>query len=61
MTDEYDAIICPWCNDRDQDAWEYDMSDGDATVINCPSCDKKMRVECSISVMYSTYKVEEET
>lgn len=61
MTDEYDAIICPWCKDMDQDAWEYNMRDGDATVINCPSCDKKMRVECSISVMYSTYKVEEET
>jgi hypothetical protein len=43
----------------DQDAWEYDMSDGDSTVINCPHCDKKMRVECSVTIMYSTEKVED--
>jgi transcription elongation factor Elf1 len=59
MTDEYDAIICPWCNDQDDDSWEYNMRDGDATVINCQICDQKMRVECSVTVLYSTSKIEE--
>ncbi len=53
-------IICPYCFNQDEDAWEYNLNDGDLTEISCPNCDVKHLAECSIRVTYTTKKIEVE-
>jgi uncharacterized Zn-finger protein len=53
-------IVCPFCFNEDEDAWEYNLNDGDTTEISCPNCDQKMSVECSISIDFTTKKIEVE-
>lgn len=53
-------VVCPFCFNEDEDAWEYTLSDGDSSVISCPNCDKDFQVECSIRTIYTTKKMEKE-
>lgn len=47
-------ITCPHCGWSDEASWEYGMNDGDTIDIECGSCEKPIRVTCSISVDYQT-------
>lgn len=53
-------VVCPYCLQEDEDAWEYNLRDGDRTEVTCGSCDKKFKVVCSISVDYTMRKIEVE-
>ena len=52
-------IVCPFCFNQDEDAWEYNLNDGDLSKIDCPNCDQKFHVECSVSIKYTTKKIED--
>ena len=52
-------IVCPHCGYAWGDSWELRLSDGDGICIDCGRCEKPMKVECKISVTYSTERIEE--
>lgn len=52
-------VVCPYCGYAWDDGWELGLSDGDMVRIDCGRCDKPMRVECRVLVIYSTKKIEE--
>lgn len=52
--------ICPYCFQEDEDAWEYNLGDGASTEVTCGGCERKFRVQCSISVDYTTKRIEGE-
>lgn len=45
-----DDVICPYCNHRHADSWEF----GDSEQGTCESCGKNFRMEKHHSVTYST-------
>lgn len=51
------AVVCPFCFKEDEDAWEYNLRDGDSTVVICGECEEEFQVVCSISVDYTTRKL----
>jgi transcription elongation factor Elf1 len=53
-------VVCPFCFQEDVDAWEYNMSDGDSTVVTCGECEQEFQLECSVSIDYTTKKIEKE-
>ena len=52
-------VVCPHCGYTWEDSWELGLSDGDGIRIDCGRCGKPMKIECQISVTYSTEKIEE--
>jgi len=50
------CVICPFCFKEDEDAWEYNLRDGDSTVVICGECEQEFQLECSISVNYISKK-----
>jgi len=64
MIDEYkyeyvNFITCPYCGYEDQDSWKEHMDDGDHIKTNCQSCGKEFRVQCDISIKYTSEPLEE--
>lgn len=51
------AVVCPFCFTEDEDAWEYNLSNGDSTVVSCGECNQDFQVECSILVDYTSRKL----
>lgn len=49
-------IVCPWCGHKFLDCWEFE-DDGD---MECYECDRPLTYSRSITVTYSTRKVEPE-
>jgi len=49
-------ITCPWCGYKDRDSWEHNLADGEEEETECGKCGKKIWVECSISVDYTSRK-----
>ena len=52
-------VVCPHCFQEDEDAWEYNLPDGGSTEVTCGGCERKFHVACSITVDYTTKKIEE--
>jgi hypothetical protein len=51
------VIVCPHCFQVEEDGWEYGLRDGCSTEVRCGGCDQLFRVQCSISVDYTTKKI----
>lgn len=53
-----EAIICPYCNHKFSDSWEY-SEEYNEQRINCESCDKvfSLYVECEVFYKVSKIKV----
>lgn len=49
-----DEIICPYCNYKFSDSWEYGLEGEDSQEFHCDECDKKFYVEKNVSVSYTT-------
>jgi transcription elongation factor Elf1 len=49
-------IICPYCDYKFNDSWEYNQ-DGEDQTINCKNCNDKFNLSVNISVDYSTTKI----
>ena len=47
--------ICPWCRAVQGDSWEYKLDDGEHVDTECDSCSKPIRVECIITVDFTTH------
>ena len=50
--------VCPHCFTELEDAWELEMSDGDACEVECGNCDKRYKVSCYIQTTYTSRYVE---
>lgn len=61
-TDFTEAIVCPYCGEKESDSWEVSMhmSDGEEAETSCGSCGKDFIVTVYITTRYST-KVMEKT
>jgi hypothetical protein len=51
-------ITCPWCGHKQSDSWDFNLEDGETTEIEC-DCGHAYKAECSITVDYSTTKIED--
>ena len=51
-----DYIKCPYCGWVDNNTWECGMGDGDSDIVECGSCERKFRVECSVSRTFDCSK-----
>ena len=50
--------ICPHCGQKESDAWELHLGDGDQVEQEC-DCGKSYIITCNVSVSYSTEKSED--
>lgn len=48
--------LCPYCNHRFRDMYEYEMDDDDVRDTECPSCDKPVSIRCKILIEYDVIK-----
>jgi len=47
--------ICPYCGNKDRDAWEYDFGDMEGTIeTDCGNCGKEYYVTRNVEITYST-------
>lgn len=47
-------IICPYCDEEDEDSWEVQYSDDE---YECPFCNKKFELSVEHSISYSTKRM----
>lgn len=52
-----DDIVCPYCEHKFQDSWEFNQDSGE---IECYDCEKTFFYERVVDVHYSTSKLEKE-
>lgn len=53
-----DKPICPYCGHEYGDAWELDLKDNEEDEVECGRCETTFRVQCHISIDYSTRRTE---
>lgn len=52
-----DEIVCPWCGYESTDSNPYGMYQDETDEFCCEGCGKDFKVTCTISVEYSTEKI----
>lgn len=54
-------ITCPWCGHKANNSWQLHLWDGDEDEIECGECDRNFTVTCSVTIDYTSRKIETPT
>ncbi|OAJ67729.1 hypothetical protein [Gluconobacter cerinus] len=54
--------VCPYCGHKDRDWWDSSepLADEDIVQMECGSCEREYTVSCSIEILFTTAKTEDD-